>query len=125
MVHNPQGLLQGPACYSRGGDSPTNCDANVFLGRLGAELAGGAVNLNVELAEKSIKSVIAEPLGLSVEEAAVSILKVANANMSDAVRLVSIRKGYDPRDFALVAFGGAGALHGAYLAQKIYIFLLF
>ena len=123
LRNGPQsaGSTPGPACYSRGGDSPTNCDANVFLGRLGAELAGGAVNLNVELAEKSIKSVIAEPLGLSVEEAAVSILKVANANMSDAVRLVSIRKGYDPRDFALVAFGGAGALHGAYLAKDLHI----
>lgn len=123
LRNGPQsaGATPGPVCYNRGGTEPTNCDANVYLGRLGTELAGGAVNLDASLAEAAIKRVIADPLGLSPEEAAVAILKVANANMSDAVRLVSIRKGYDPRDFALVAFGGAGALHGAALAKDLHI----
>jgi N-methylhydantoinase A len=73
------------------------------------------------LSEEAIRRVVAEPLGLSLEEAAVSILKVANANMADAVRLVSIGRGYDPRDFALVTFGGAGPLHGVALARDLFI----
>lgn len=123
LRNGPQsaGSTPGPVCYDRGGQEPTNCDANVFLGRLGAELAGGSVHLDASLAEAAIKRAVADPLGLTPEEAAVAILKVANANMSDAVRLVSIRKGYDPRDFALVAFGGAGALHGAALAKDLNI----
>lgn len=123
LRNGPQsaGSTPGPVCYNRGGTEPTNCDANVYLGRLGSKLAGGAVGLDVDLAEAAIKRVVADPLGLTPEEAAVSILKVANANMADAVRLVSIRKGYDPRDFALVAFGGAGALHGAALAKDLSI----
>jgi N-methylhydantoinase A len=123
LRNGPQsaGSTPGPVCYDRGGTEPTNCDANVFLGRLGSRLAGGAVNLEVDMAEAAIKKVVADPLGLSSEDAAVAMLKVANANMADAVRLVSIRKGYDPRDFALVAFGGAGALHGAALAKDLSI----
>ncbi len=123
LRNGPQsaGATPGPVCYNRGGTEPTNCDANVFLGRLGTELAGGSVKLNTKMAEEAIKKSIGDPLGISAEEAAVSMLKVANANMSDAVRLVSIRKGYDPRDFALVAFGGAGALHGAALAKDLNI----
>ena len=92
-----------------------------MLGRLGTSLAGGAIRLDRALAEKAIAEKVAKPLGLTPDEAALSILKVANANMADAVRLVSIRKGYDPRDFALVAFGGAGALHGAALAKDLAI----
>ncbi len=123
LRNGPQsaGATPGPVCYNRGGVEPTNCDANVFLGRLGTELAGGSVNLDAALAEEAIKKTVGDPLGMTPEEAAVAILKVANANMSDAVRLVSIRKGYDPRDFALVAFGGAGALHGAALAKDLNI----
>lgn len=123
LRNGPQsaGSRPGPACYDNGGTQPTNCDANVLLGRLGTTLAGGAISLRKNLAEKAIGEVIAKPLGLTAEEAALSILKVANANMADAVRLVSIRKGYDPRDFALVAFGGAGALHGAALAKDLAI----
>ncbi|MFU0506304.1 hydantoinase/oxoprolinase family protein [Pseudaminobacter sp. NGMCC 1.201702] len=123
LRNGPQsaGSNPGPVCYNRGGTEPTNCDANVFLGRLGAYLAGGTVPLDVKLAEAAIKRVIADPLGLTTEEAAVAMLKVANANMSDAVRLVSLRKGYDPRDFALVAFGGAGSLHGVALARDLHI----
>lgn len=115
------GSAPGPACYGRGGSEPTNSDANIVLGRIGDRLAGGAVTLDRTLAEEAIGRRIAEPLGLSVREAAVSILQVANANMADAVRLVSIRRGYDPRDFALVVFGGAGPLHGVALARDLSI----
>lgn len=122
LRNGPQsaGSNPGPACYGRGGTEPTNCDANVILGRLSDRLAGGAVGLNRELAIQAVQP-LAEKLGLSVEEAALAILKVANANMADAVRLVSIRRGYDPRDFALVVFGGAGPLHGVPLARDLSI----
>ncbi len=123
LRNGPQsaGSRPGPVCYNQGGTEPTNSDANVMLGRLGTSLAGGAIKLHRDLAETAVTERIAKPLGLTPQEAALSILKVANANMADAVRLVSIRKGYDPRDFALVAFGGAGALHGAALARDLAI----
>ncbi len=123
LRNGPQsaGSTPGPACYGRGGTEPTNCDANVVLGRLSDRLAGGAVTLDKSLSAEAINRVVAKPLGLSLQEAAVSILKVANANMADAVRLVSIRRGYDPRDFALVTFGGAGPLHGVALARDLSI----
>lgn len=115
------GALPGPACYGRGGMRPTNTDANLVLGRLGTGLVGGAVQLDRELAAEAIDTHVARPLSLDVEAAARAVLRVANANMADAVRLVSILRGYDPRDFALVAFGGAGALHGAALARELAI----
>ncbi|MBB2965018.1 N-methylhydantoinase A [Methylobacterium sp. R2-1] len=123
LRNGPQsaGSTPGPACYGRGGESPTNCDANVVLGRLSDRLAGGKVGLDKALATKAVKTGVADKLGMSVEDAAIAILKVANANMADAVRLLSIRRGYDPRDFALVAFGGAGPLHGAALAKDLSI----
>jgi len=123
-LHNgPQsaGANPGPACYGQGSDKPTNTDANVFLGRLGTGLAGGAINLDAAAAENSVRTHTAEALGMSVPEAAKAIISVANANMADAVRVISIRRGHDPRDFALVAFGGAGALHGAALAKELAI----
>ena len=121
LRNGPQsaGADPGPACYDTGGDQPTNTDANVVLGRLGTSLAGGVKQLNRALSEEAIRRVIAEPLGMGLEEAAQAIVSVANANMADAVRLVSIRRGYDPRDFALLAFGGAGALHGADVAREL------
>lgn len=121
LRNGPQsaGADPGPAAYNSGGDQPTNTDANVTLGRLGTTLAGGAKRLDRGLAEDAVRRVIAEPLGMRVEEAAQAIIEVANANMADAVRLVSIRRGYDPRDFALLAFGGAGALHGADVAREL------
>lgn len=120
LRNGPQsaGATPGPACYAAGGEEATNTDANLVLGRLGTSLAGGAKSLRPELAEKALRK-IAEPLGLPLAEAAGAIVEVANANMADAVRLVSIRRGYDPRDFALVAFGGAGALHGAEVAREL------
>ncbi len=121
LRNGPQsaGADPGPACYNTGGDQPTNTDANIVLGRLGVSLAGGVKQLDKGLAEEAIRRVIADPLGMELEEAAQAIISVANANMADAVRLVSIRRGYDPRDFALLAFGGAGALHGADVAREL------
>jgi N-methylhydantoinase A len=120
LRNGPQsaGADPGPACYGRGGEEATNTDANLVLGRLGTELGGGAVSLGSDAARQAVRR-IGTPLDLSTEEAAAAILTVANANMADAVRLVSIRRGYDPRDFALVVFGGAGALHGAALAREL------
>ena len=123
LRNGPQsaGAAPGPACYDAGGDQPTNTDANLVLGRLGTSLADGAKNLDRDLAAEAIQRVIAEPLGLTLEKAAESIIQVANANMADAVRIISIRRGHDPRDFALLAFGGAGALHGVDVARELNI----
>ena len=123
-LHNgPQsaGASPGPACYGKGNKVPTNTDANVVLGRLGNSLAGGNIKLDLDAARNSVRDCVAEQLGMSIDEAAKSIVSVANANMADAVRLISISRGYDPRDFALVAFGGAGALHGVALARELSI----
>src|SRR3954453_10370115 len=115
LRNGPQsaGAHPGPACYGRGNDKPTNTDANLVLGRLGAELIGGAMTLDRPAAERAIQDHVATPLGLGLVEAADAVIKVANANMADAVRLISIRRGYDPREFCLVAFGGAGPRGGA------------
>ena len=120
LRNGPQsaGADPGPACYRLGGEEPTNTDANLVLGRLSTELLDGQMTLDIEAARKVVGK-IGDQFGYTVEEAANAILKLANANMVDALRLISVRKGYDPRDFALVAFGGAGALHCAYLAKEI------
>lgn len=115
------GALPGPACYRAGGTEPTNSDANLQLGRLGESLIGGAMTLDREAATTAIDSGVGQTLGLSPDEAASAILRVANANMANAVRLTSIGRGYDPREFALVVFGGAGPLHGAALAKELAI----
>ena len=115
------GADPGPACYGRGNEAPTTTDAHVVLGRLGRGLAGGSVALDPALAEAAVRRGVAAPLGMDPHEAAEAILAVADANMADAVRLISISRGHDPRDFALVAFGGAGALHGAALARELSI----
>ena len=91
-----------------------------MLGRLGTELIAGAMTLDSGKAEEALRKV-AEPLGLGVTEAAEAVIAVANANMADAIRLISVRRGYDPREFALVCFGGAGPLHGAALARELAI----
>jgi N-methylhydantoinase A len=123
LRNGPQsaGADPGPACYGRGGADPTNTDANLVLGRLGSQLAGGAMTLDADAARAAIRRTVADPLEMEVTEAASAIVEVANANMADAVRLISIGRGYDPRDFALVVFGGAGALHGAALAKELSI----
>jgi len=114
------GSVPGPACYQTGGTEPTNTDANLVLGRVGAELAGGGMKLDRDAAVTAM-SKIARALDVDVIEASLATLRVANANMADAVRLISIARGHDPRDFALVAFGGAGPLHGADIARELNI----
>jgi N-methylhydantoinase A len=123
LRNGPQsaGANPGPACYGRGNEAPTNTDAHVVLGRLAGGLVGGSVKLDPGLAEAAVARFVAAKLGMELHEAAEAILKVANANMADAVRLISISRGHDPRDFALVAFGGAGPLHGATLARELSI----
>ncbi len=123
LRNGPQsaGARPGPACYGQGGEQPTNTDANIALGRLGTGLAGGDLSLDRALAEEAIAKHVAAPLELGIIAASKAIIDVANANMADAIRLVSIMRGYDPRDFALVAFGGAGSLHGVALARDLSI----
>ena len=112
----------GPACYARGGERPTVTDASVVLGWLDpAYFAGGALRLDPARAREAIERVIARPLGLGVEEAALGIHRVANAQMTEGIRLVSIRRGLDPRLFALVALGGAGPIHACSLASELAI----
>lgn len=120
LRNGPQsaGAEPGPACYGAGGTEPTNTDANVILGRLNTELLNGQLRLDKQKAMESVRH-ICETFDYTEYEAAHAILQVANANMADALRLISVSKGYDPRDFVLVAFGGAGALHSAYLAKDL------
>jgi len=110
------GADPGPACYGRGGTEATVTDANVVLGRIDpAYFLGGTWKLDKALAEKAVRERIAQPLGLSVEEAAMGIVDILDARMADLVRRVTIGRGLDPRNFALFAIGGAGPLHvGAY-----------
>lgn len=115
------GADPGPACYGQGGNEPTNTDANLILGRLSTKLIDGQMALDKELSKKAIEEKVGKPLGYDIHGAANAMIQVANANMCDALNLISVRRGYDPRDFALVAFGGAGALHGADLAREMEI----
>ncbi|MFS8478954.1 MAG: hydantoinase/oxoprolinase family protein [Micromonosporaceae bacterium] len=111
------GADPGPAAYGKGGKEPTVTDANVVLGYLPAELAGGEITLDRAAARAAVATV-AEAMGLpSVEAAAAGIIDIVNENMFGALRLVSVQQGFDPRDFALVAFGGAGPLHGNALGR--------
>ncbi|WP_028784032.1 hydantoinase/oxoprolinase family protein [Thalassobacillus devorans] len=112
------GAVPGPACYQRGGTEPTNSDANLVLGRLGTELLDGKMILDKEKADDVVDKV-GQHFGYTKEESADAILQVANANMCDALRLISVRRGYDPRDFALVTMGGAGPVQGAYVAKEM------
>ena len=109
------GAAPGPASYGRGGEQPTVTDANLLLGRLPPRLLDGQMSLDVKAAEDAVGK-IARALGLELHQAAQGILDIVNENMFGALRLVSVQKGLDPRDFALVAFGGAGPLHGNAMA---------
>lgn len=114
------GSSPGPACYGNGGTRPTITDANVVLGRLDpGYFLGGTMALDAEAAASAIRSVCADPLGISVIDAARGIVSIANARMVGALRLVSIERGHDPRDFCLVGFGGAGPLHAATVASEL------
>jgi len=110
------GADPGPACYGRGGEHATVTDANLVLGRITTGLAGGGVKLDRDLACAAVAR-IAEPLGLDLTTAADGILRIAIENMAAGIRTVSVKRGRDPRDYALVAFGGAGPLHACYLAD--------
>ena len=112
------GAEPGPACYGLGGTQPTITDANLVLGRLNPEyFAGGAMPLDPALSAAAIKEHCARPLGMDVEATADGIIEIANSMMVGALRLVSVQRGHDPRDFLLVAFGGAGPAHAARIAQ--------
>jgi N-methylhydantoinase A len=113
------GAIPGPACYDQGGTVPTVTDANLVLGRIPPALLGGEVPLNLERARQAIYDHVAMPLGLDLYEAAAGIVQIVNNNMVGALRVVSVEKGYDPEQFALVAFGGAGPLHAGPLAQLL------
>lgn len=114
------GSQPGPACYGRGGQEPAVTDANLVAGRMapGAFL-GGRRTLDMDLAVKAIGTRVAEPLGLDVDEAAAGIITIVNSNMATAIRAVSIERGIDPRDYVMVAGGGAGGLHAAELARML------
>lgn len=114
------GAEPGPAAYGKGGEKPTVTDAHVVLGHIATDGFGNEdVEIFPDRAELAINRHLAEPMGWSVVEAAHGILKLANANMAEMVRLATLRRGLDPRDFALVAFGGAGPLHAAEIAREV------
>jgi N-methylhydantoinase A/oxoprolinase/acetone carboxylase beta subunit len=114
------GSEPGPACYGRGGTQPTVTDASVVLGYIDpANFAGRTLTLQPDLSHAAIKSVIADPLGLTVEEAALGIHRVLNAQMAEAIRLVSIGRGIDPRGYALLPLGGGGPMHACALAEEL------
>jgi len=110
----------GPACYGRGGVEPTVTDANLALGYLNpAYFAGGTLALDVDAARHAIRTRVAQPLGLSLEQAAWGVHAIVNTNMELATRIVSIERGRDPRELTLIAFGGCGPVHGCRLAQAL------
>jgi N-methylhydantoinase A len=113
------GADPGPVCYGWGGNQPTVCDANVLAGRINADyFLGGEIPLDVKRAESAMKP-IADAFNMSVEEAAMGVIRIADANMINALKLVSVRRGYDPRDFVLIAFGGGGAMHAGALMREL------
>jgi N-methylhydantoinase A len=115
------GATPGPACYGQGGTAPTVTDAKLIAGVINPDyFLGGKVPLYPDLARQALKQV-ADRLGTTVESAANGIIRMINASMTEALKMVSIRRGYDPRDFALVAFGGGGAMHAGALAQELHL----
>jgi N-methylhydantoinase A len=110
------GAEPGPAAYGQGGTEPTVTDANVVLGHLPADLIGGEMTLDVDAARAAVQQV-ADAMGLSLDQAADGILRIVNENMAGALRVISVQRGHDPREFALVAFGGAGPLHANAVAE--------
>ena len=113
------GALPGPVAYGKNGTEPTTTDANLIAGRLSAK------NFDMEVSLDNVKNALVEKVGkhfnISAEESAESIIRVADSNMNNALKLISVRRGYDPRDFAMVAFGGGGPMHGPTLAKELNI----
>lgn len=116
------GAEPGPLCYGRGGEVPTVTDAHVVLGRLRPEgFLVGEMALDTAAARRGIERVVAQPLGLGVEAAAEGILRIVNSRMAHAIRGITVQRGLDPRGFTLMAFGGAGPMHAAWLADELSI----
>lgn len=114
------GARPGPACYDAGGENPTTTDANLVLGRLRPDhFLGGRLKLRLDLAEHAVRTKFAEPLGISVHEAAEGIVRIANENMANAIRKQTIHRGLDPREFSLMAFGGAGPLFAVDVGREL------
>lgn len=115
------GSNPGPVCYGQGNDRPTVTDANVVLGRInaGKPIGGKLERLDVDAAKTAIKSHVADPLNIGVMQAAEAIIRVANAKMAGAIRLVSVERGHDPEDFVAMPFGGGGALHAGALIKDV------
>jgi N-methylhydantoinase A len=119
------GALPGPACYGLGGTEPTVTDASLLVGFLNPDyFHGGRTRLHPELAARVIHDKIGRGFGWSTEKAAAAIIRIATANMIEMVRLISVRRGYDPRDFCLVAYGGAGPLYAGLIARELNIPLI-
>ena len=116
------GADPGPACYGKGGKLPTTTDANLVLGYLDPEyFAGGKMRLDVEAAREAISEHIAKPMGLTVEDAAAGMYRIACNNMAQGVREVTIKRGFDPREFVFVAAGGAGPMHSCQICNELEI----
>lgn len=116
------GADPGPACYGRGGERPACTDADLMLGYLDPEFfAGGKIKLDADATRRAIETHIGEPLGMTAEEAAAGMYRVVNNNMAQGVREITIKRGYDPREFPMVVAGGAGALHACMIAQELEI----
>ncbi len=116
------GAAPGPACYGKGGKKPTTTDANVILGYLDpGYFAGGTMSLDAVAARAAIDEYVAKPLGLTVEQAAAGMYKVACTNMAEGVREVTVKRGHDPREFAMVVAGGAGAIHSSEICRELEI----
>jgi N-methylhydantoinase A len=114
------GAEPGPLCYGRGGQEPTVTDADLVVGRLHPEhFLGGEIRLDLELARRQIHERIGRPLGLGAREAAMGIIEIANTKMAHAVRAITVERGLDPREFALLAFGGAGPMHACAIARAL------
>ncbi|WP_031466311.1 hydantoinase/oxoprolinase family protein [Sciscionella sediminilitoris] len=114
------GANPGPACYGRGGTRPTVTDANLLLGFMDPDrFMGGQLSLDRAAAERAFEEHVAQPMGISVTEAAVGVFRIANSDMANALRFVSVTRGRDPRDYALMAFGGAGAIHAGVQAVDL------
>ena len=116
------GALPGPACYGRGGSDSTVTDCNVAMGYLHPQsLLAGNLQVDLQAARTAIEHHLAQPLGLSIEAAASAVIEVVNASMAEALRIVSVERGHDAREFSLVAFGGAGPIHATALAEELEI----
>lgn len=115
------GAVPGPACYGAGGTDPTVTDANLLTGRINPEyFLGGEIRVDVDAARRAMRAV-ADPFGLSESDAAMGVIRLANSNMDNLLRVVSVRRGFDPREFTLVASGGGGSMHATALARRLHL----